>query len=510
MNRYSDLIAALLGTTVTITLVQTHPALSQSRNQVEMIARQVTVQIEGQNPGSGVIVAKQGQTYYVLTAAHVVPSPDEYDIVTPDGKKYPIDYKLVKKFQGTDLALVPFTSPQNYQVVSIDSSSQVKEGTPAYIAGFPFQNSKITQTRYRFSPGEVLAQATRPLPNGYALAYMNDTFAGMSGGPILNQEGKLIGIHGASKTQFTETQGLNPQTESKVGLNLGIPIQTFLRSVPQVMPTLQFPSAPSLNTATQMTAADFLIQSVDQMIAGNPQGSMITLEEAIRLQPNYAAAYFIRANWKESNNDIKGQITDLDQAIRLNPSFALAYNTRGAARTILGDNQGAITDYDQALRLDPNYAKAYYNRGNARANLKDFQGAITDYDQAIRLNPNNAFVPYNNRGIARSKLQDHRGAIADYDQAIRLNSNSVLPYYNRGNAYSRLEDNPKAIADYGQAIRIDPNYAKAYYNRGILRAISGDRQGAISDLQKAAELARAQGNTQVYEQAITNLRKLQQ
>jgi hypothetical protein len=50
-----------------------------------------------QNPGSGVIIARQGQTYYVLTAEHVVATEDEYEIITSDGKKYRLDYKNVKK-----------------------------------------------------------------------------------------------------------------------------------------------------------------------------------------------------------------------------------------------------------------------------------------------------------------------------------------------------------------------------------------------------------------------------
>jgi serine protease Do len=98
MRLAGHLPAVLLGSAVVVALVQPQAVIAGPNAQVETLARQVTVQIQGQAPGSGVIVARQGQTYFVLTAAHVVPSPDEYEIVTPDGKKYPLDYKLVKKF----------------------------------------------------------------------------------------------------------------------------------------------------------------------------------------------------------------------------------------------------------------------------------------------------------------------------------------------------------------------------------------------------------------------------
>jgi S1-C subfamily serine protease len=54
--------------------------------QVDEIARQITVRINSSKNGngSGVIFAKQGNTYSVLTASHVVSNPDKYKIVTPD------------------------------------------------------------------------------------------------------------------------------------------------------------------------------------------------------------------------------------------------------------------------------------------------------------------------------------------------------------------------------------------------------------------------------------------
>jgi tetratricopeptide (TPR) repeat protein len=579
MKNLYGLTAAVFGTAATIVLIQPHAAFAAlSATQVDAIARQVTVKIDGQNPGSGVIIAKQGQTYYVLTAEHVVRTPDEYYVITPDGKSYKIDYQRVKKLPGLDLAVVPFTSAQTYQVVAIGSSSQLKEGTVAYVAGFPMQGIDTTQTRYRFSLGEIAAQATRSLDNGYALAYFNNTFAGMSGGGILDQQGQLIGIHGASRTPFAENQGIIPELGSKFGLNLGIPIDTFLRSVPQVLPELKLPAAsPLASVSAQMTASDSFIQGFNHLEKGDFKAALTSFDQAIRIQPNYAAAHYIRGGIIFlDNNDKQEAIANYNQVIRFSPNFALAYNGRGGARAELGDKQGAIADYDQAIRLDPNYDLAYNNRGNARYKSGDKRGALADYDQAIRLNPNNATAyngrgvvrfdlgdkqgafadydqairlsprydspyynrgkarfalgdkqgafadydqairlnpnfanAYNGRGGARAELGDKQGAISDFDQAIRLNPNDAGTYFNRGLARSQLGDKQGAILDYDQAIRLNPSYASAYNNRGTARANLGDQQGAIADMQRTAELAQAQGDNELYETAIDNLRILQ-
>jgi tetratricopeptide (TPR) repeat protein len=501
------LSAVLFGTAALVTMVHTLPShASLNYAQVGEIARQVTVQIDGQNPGSGVIIARQGQTYYVLTAEHVVATADGYEIVTPDGKKYPLDYKTVKKLPGLDLAVLTFTSPQSYRVVEMGDSNTLKESAPIFISGFPLLGRDTTQTGYRFSGGNLLAQANRPLAKGYGLAYMNHTFAGMSGGPILNQQGQLVGIHGASKTDTPETQGLD-EKGSKVGLNLGIPINNFRRAVPQVVPALQFPSLPAAALSAQPAAADLLIQAVEQGQAGKGQQELTTINQAIRLQPNYAGAYFFRAIFR-SRSDKQSAIKDYNEAIRLNPQFADAYNNRGADRADLGDNQGAIKDYNEAIRLNPQFARAFYNRGLAHAKLGDEQGAIKDYNEAIQLNPQYAFA-FNNRGAVRAALGDNQGAIKDYNEAIRLNPQFAGAYNNRGNVHLRLGDKQGAITNYAEAIRLNPQFALAFYNRGLTYTELGDKQGAITDLRKAADLARAQGNQQVFELATQNLRRLQ-
>jgi tetratricopeptide (TPR) repeat protein len=58
-------------------------------------------------------------------------------------------------------------------------------------------------------------------------------------------------------------------------------------------------------------------------------------------------------------------IEDLDQAIRLNPNYALAFSSRGLAYARKGQPDRAIQDYDQAIRLNPKYADAFSNRGAA-------------------------------------------------------------------------------------------------------------------------------------------------
>lgn len=237
MKFFYGLSAAIIGA-VPIVMAQQQIAITQEQQilndkAIGDMARDVTVLINGQNPGSGVIISKQGNTYFVLTAKHVVATQDEYEIYTSDGQKYPLNYATVKKFPGVDLALVQFTSNKNYRLAALGDADQISEGATVYTAGWPRPGRAITQAIYQMTKGTISGRPLQALEDGYALVYTNITRGGMSGGPVLDSQGRVVGIHGRAEGEPI----LNPDTGSvvdvKSGFNLAIPINTFLQLAPQ-------------------------------------------------------------------------------------------------------------------------------------------------------------------------------------------------------------------------------------------------------------------------------------
>ncbi|MEQ8994891.1 MAG: trypsin-like peptidase domain-containing protein [Coleofasciculus sp. B1-GNL1-01] len=227
-NFFSGLLAALVSAAIVV--VQPQIAIPQTVDEqaIASLAKDVTVVINGQNPGSGVIVSRDGNTYYVLTAKHVVATQDEYEIVTSDGTKYPLNYSSVKKLPGVDLALVAFTSNKNYPLALLGDSEATTEGATVYISGWPHPGRAITQRIYQITKGSISGRPLESLENGYGLVYTNITRSGMSGSPIWDTQGRVIGIHGQAEGE----QIINPDGNTiavKSGFNLGIPINTFLK-----------------------------------------------------------------------------------------------------------------------------------------------------------------------------------------------------------------------------------------------------------------------------------------
>lgn len=230
-----QLSTALIGTAIVIS----QPLIVVSQSSVEEqaianMAKEVTVVINGQNPGSGVIIAKQGNTYYVLTAKHVVATQDEYEIVTSDAVKHPLNYSKVQKFSGVDLALLQFTSNNNYRVAQIGNSANITEGATVYTSGWPHPGRAITQRIYQMTKGNISGRPLESLEDGYELVYTNVTRSGMSGGPVLDAQGRVIGIHGRGEGESIFNPDTGQTVDVKSGFNLAISINSFLKNAEKI------------------------------------------------------------------------------------------------------------------------------------------------------------------------------------------------------------------------------------------------------------------------------------
>jgi S1-C subfamily serine protease len=164
--------------------------------QISLRAKQITVGIDGQGTGSGVIVGQSGKTYTVLTNWHVVEKPGQYTVQTPDGRSYAADYNAVKRLPNVDLAMIQFNTDQNYQIAEVGNSDEASEGQDVFYAGYPGSLREESDRFYRFFTVSIVAVLPTPTEKGYSLVYDGEALTGMSGGPVLDRNGFLIGIHG--------------------------------------------------------------------------------------------------------------------------------------------------------------------------------------------------------------------------------------------------------------------------------------------------------------------------
>jgi serine protease Do len=242
MRTHHHLAAMLTGTAVVSAIVMTMPNAAQALpgTKVNDIAREVTVLIRGeQSHGSGVIIKKSGDSYYVLTAEHVVRAKEDFKLVTADQKAYTVDYSKIKKIDGVDLAIVKFTSDKNYPVAKIGTAS-TSEGQDVFVSGWPSNGAVGNQAGgeliRQFTSGQISGFLKKPL-RGYSMSYTNVTRAGMSGCPVLDTAGRVVAIHGMGDKEDTRNlEGAEKDVVGKIksGFNYAVPISVFLKKADSV------------------------------------------------------------------------------------------------------------------------------------------------------------------------------------------------------------------------------------------------------------------------------------
>lgn len=208
---------------------------------IRNFASAITVKVlSGNNQGSGFLINHQDNIYTVVTNDHVLlfgRQNQSYQIKIADGKVYPAQVVQEIDFQHQDLGLLQFQSKENYQIGSISDSPPGVIGEEVYAAGFPAASDNSFADKLLITQGTIQLISEHPFRGGYQIGYTNTVKKGMSGGPLLNSSGMVIGINGRHKYPlwgnpyiFDDGTVANAEEKSQMSqLSWAIPIHTFLR-----------------------------------------------------------------------------------------------------------------------------------------------------------------------------------------------------------------------------------------------------------------------------------------
>ena len=231
MNQWINqkfIAAAISGTAIAITAtvgMSHQKAIALPAATVNQIVKKSTVRIDCVGNGSGVILAQDDYGYVVLTNQHVIEDLGDYEVITADGQSHPVSE--IQELDGADLALVYFDTDRTYSIIPQGNSDTLIEGQKLHIAGYPGSQNVASNRTYRFMSESLIGfLAPSDIKDGYELIYSGEAVPGMSGSPIINEEGQLIGVYGLTDIDFTTgtsyLYGIPLNTALKIATRSGI------------------------------------------------------------------------------------------------------------------------------------------------------------------------------------------------------------------------------------------------------------------------------------------------
>ncbi len=188
-----------------------------------------------------------------------------------------------------------------------------------------------------------------------------------------------------------------------------------------------------------------------RLAQGDTIQAIADVDHCIELSRNLSSAFVIRAEISmKYHKDFALALKDMDEAIKLEPNYAGYFINRAYMKYNLDDYFGAMADYDYAVSLDPTNVTAHFNRGLMRTEVSENNKAIEDFSYVLRSEPDNFLARYN-RALLYYKTGQYRQAIADYDLVLERYPNFEAGLFARSECKRKIGDMAGGERDYNRS-----------------------------------------------------------
>ena len=196
--------------------------------EIEVVRRVGNLQFEVPFWGSGFLIDEDG---HVITNYHVVASGDEYRVRFADGRE--ISAERLGVSQADDLAVLKVDAAEvdGIEPLELADSTRVAPGQLAIAVGSPFREFNSVGVGIVSGIGRGQRSVlNRPIPDMIQTDVPLNP--GNSGGPLLNAEGKVIGVNSSIRI---ESGGARVE-DFRVGF--AVPSNTAITLLPQMLASI--------------------------------------------------------------------------------------------------------------------------------------------------------------------------------------------------------------------------------------------------------------------------------
>lgn len=272
----------------------------------------------------------------------------------------------------------------------------------------------------------------------------------------------------------------------------------------------------------------------------NPEAAIEEQSILISKQPRHAGHFVNRAFAYTQSGDYDKAREDYDHACKLEPENEQILYLRGCFLMDREQYEPALRDFDRVIELTADNDDARYRRAALLLRLKRCDEALVEYETLVARHPDDPNA-YTGRACAHQMVGDEKAAQADldrlsqiepeksdeslvhslcakvsrleseerYDEAIEVAEEviALIPdeatgYRLRAWMYWYNEQFVEAFDDYSRLLEKDPDNLQLLNARGQVQAEMGEWQAALDDLDRAIDLGREAGQTQLLGYAL--------
>lgn len=184
---------------------------------------------------------------------------------------------------------------------------------------------------------------------------------------------------------------------------------------------------------------------------GDTIKAIADIDTCLSLSRNISSAFVMRAQINMTyRKDYALALKDMDEAIKLEPNYAGYFINRAYMKYNLDDYFGAMADYDYAVGLEPTNVTAHFNRGLLLTEVSENNKAIDDFSYVLRSEPDNFLARYN-RALLYAKTGQYRHAISDYDIVLERYPNFEAGLFARSECKRKIGDMAGGERDYNRS-----------------------------------------------------------
>jgi tetratricopeptide (TPR) repeat protein len=219
-------------------------------------------------------------------------------------------------------------------------------------------------------------------------------------------------------------------------------------------------------------------------------------EEAIAIDPNYAAAYTTlgwahaldaRFLWSKSPKKSMVRAVDLaKKAIALDNTYPDIHRLWGYIYLMKGQYDEAIAEQEKAIALSPNWAGAYANLGMGLVYACRPEEGIRTLQKALRLNPiRPPTYVYFKLGRAYRMTGQYDEAISEFKKVLPRSPDSLSAWIGLASTYSLLGQEEEAREAAAKVLKINPKFSSERFIMSLPFKNQSENERIINALRKA-------------------------